>query len=386
MVKINDLFNKIIKINTPNILSLYLTTDPTVVGRNRAGAMIWLKDSLRNIKKSIRSDEQKLFEILEEKIIREVENNNSFSKSLIAFTGPDFFEIAPTNVEVKNDIWWGKPSLGQLEWLLTEYRNFGVIKIHPEKLHYYVIGLNELISDWEEKIDTNTLAWQSKHFPPEDILREKAIPGLRGGDTKEILERHVFEDVQKFWKNSNKSIEKLKKNYHINEVILSGLDTQIEAFQKVANLVSLNIIGSFSFSKDLNQKDFIHNASNIFRDSERNKEKTLVNEIVSRSKENSLASLGIKDVLRIVQEGRAAVTAITSSTDQILLECNNCGYVMPLDYENCNMCSSENLRIGSTRSLIPPLLRKYKSKLNIVSNNISESLNENEGIGVLWKY
>lgn len=386
MVKINELFNKMIQITAPNVLSLYLITDPTVVGRNRSGAMIWLKDSLKVVKKSIKLEEQKIFDEIQGKIIDEVENHNSTSKSIIIFASPDFFEISHTHVDVKNDIWWGKPSIGQLEWLLEEYRNFGIVKVHSEKLQYFVVGLNEIINEWEEKINENTLAWQRKHLPPEDILREKAIPGLRGGDIREIIERHAFEDVQKFWKTSNGSLEKLKKKYDIKEIILSGPDTQIEAFQKTVKFDGLSVIGSFATAKSMNTKNLIINASKIFIDHKRESEIKLVNEIVSRSQENASASVGIKEVLRIIQEGRAAITAISNSTDQILLECNNCGYVMSNEMENCNSCSSFNLRIGSTRTLIPPLLRKYKSKLNVVSTKISESLNQHEGIGALWKY
>ena len=40
MLKLKSLFEKIISISADNVLSLYLETDPTVVGRNRAGVKI----------------------------------------------------------------------------------------------------------------------------------------------------------------------------------------------------------------------------------------------------------------------------------------------------------------------------------------------------------
>lgn len=386
MLKLRSILNKMLVENTQEVLSVYLDIDPARLGRNnRSIALIWLKDSIKEIRKSIPSQSLKDFETLEKKILDEVENGELKGKSLIAFLSKDFFEIAYPQVNVVNEIWWGKPSLGQLDWLLEEYRNIGLIKVEAERLRYYVISMNEIIKEWEEHIPQDTLLWETKHLPPEKVLREKAIPGLRGGDTKEIFERHLTEEIQKFWKGSVASLENMSKNYYIKEIILAGLDSQTDLYQKCVHTNQLKIIGNIHVHKDTQINEMILLAQEVFQKYEREREKEIVDEILERSETDTNASLGIKNVLKVLQEGRAKLIALTDCTDKILIECASCGYVMTKDAKECKQCTSKNLRVGSIRTLLPPLLRKFKVSMDIVSSNISEKFSKH-GIGALWRY
>lgn len=385
MLKLISVFEKILSINADKVFSLYLDVDPTNVGRNRNAAKIWLKDSLRDIRKDLDTSQNTDFENIQNKVVDEVEHNISSGKSIIIFAGSNFFEIATPNINVTNEIWWGQPSIGQLEWILEEYWNYGIIKVASEKVHFYIVGLNEVIKEWEETISSDTLAWQSKHTQPENIMREKAIPGLRGGDTKEIVERHISEEVQKFWKRCASSIETMKKQFHVREIVLTGLESQTDLFQKCTSSIDINIVAKIPLARESSIKDIISAGQQIIQNFERSREQKLVDEIIERSATNTSASLGIKNVLKLIQEGRSSIVAITNGSDKILLECNDCSYVMTKDAKECSQCSSKNLRVGSLKTLIPPLLRKYKTRLNIVSTTVSDIFNKH-GIGALWRY
>lgn len=385
MLKLRSLFDKMMSVNSDRVLSVYLETDPTIIGRKRAAAQIWLKDSLKSIRNDLSPSQLKEFETIHSNILEEAENRISDGKSLILFSGEGFFEAAHPQINVTNEVWWGKPSIGQLDWILEEYRNYGIIKIASERIHYYIIGLNEVIKEWEETISSDTLAWQSKHLPPENIMRERAIPGLRGGDTKEIVGRHISEEIQRFWKHCSSSIEAMKKKFYVNEIVLAGLDSQTDLFQKCINTNEVSVIGKISLARDSSIKDIISAAQQIFQNYERTKEQKLIDEIIERSATNTSASLGIKKVLKLIQEGRSNIVAITNGSDKILVECNDCGYVMTKDAKECSQCSSKNLRVGSLKTLLPPLLRKYKTPLNIVSTTVSDIFNKH-GIGALWRF
>lgn len=385
MLKLRSLFDKMMSVNSDRVLSVYLETDPAIIGRNRAAAQIWLKDSLKSIRNDLPPSQLKEFETIHSNILEEAEMRISDGKSLILFSGKGFFEAAHPQINVTNEVWWGKPSTGQLDWILEEYRNYCIIKVASDKIHYYIVGLNEVIKEWEETISSDTLAWQSKHLPPENIMREKAIPGLRGGDTKEIVERHISEEVQRFWKHCSSSIEAMKKKFYVNEIVLAGSDSQTDLFQKCINTNEVSVIGKIPLARDSSIKDIISAAQQIFQNYERAKEQKLIDEIIERSATNTSASLGIKKVLKLIQEGRSNIVAITNGSDKILVECNDCGYVMTKDAKECSQCSSKNLRIGSLKTLLPPLLRKYKTPLNIVSTTVSDVFNKH-GIGALWRY
>lgn len=385
MLKLRSLFDKMMSVNSDRVLSVYLETDPAIIGRNRAAAQIWLKDSLKSIRNDLPPSQLKEFETIHSNILEEAEMRISDGKSLILFSGKGFFEAAHPQINVTNEVWWGKPSTGQLDWILEEYRNYCIIKVASDKIHYYIVGLNEVIKEWEETISSDTLAWQSKHLPPENIMREKAIPGLRGGDTKEIVERHISEEVQRFWKHCSSSIEAMKKKFYVNEIVLAGSDSQTDLFQKCINTNEVSVIGKIPLARDSSIKDIISAAQQIFQNYERAKEQKLIDEIIERSATNTSASLGIKKVLKLIQEGRSNIVAITNGSDKILVECNDCGYVMTKDAKECSQCSSKNLRVGSLKTLLPPLLRKYKTPLNIVSTTVSDVFNKH-GIGALWRY
>jgi flagellar hook-associated protein FlgK/ribosomal protein L40E len=385
MLKLLPVFEKILTVNANNVLSLYLDVDPTNVGRNRNAAKIWLKDSLKDIRKDLDPSQNIDFENIQNKVVDEVEHNISSGKSIIIFAGTNFFKIATPNINVTNEIWWGQPSTGQLDWILEEYWNYGIIKVASEKVHFYIVGLNEVIKEWEETISSDTLAWQSKHTQPENIMREKAIPGLRGGDTKEIVERHISEEVQKFWKRCASSIETMKKQFHVREIVLTGLDSQTDLFQKCTSSNDINIVGKIPLARESSIKDIISAGQQIIQNFERSREQKLIDEIIERSATNTSASVGIKNVLKLIQEGRSSIVAITNGSDKILLACNDCSYVMTKDAKECSQCSSKNLRVGSLKTLIPPLLRKYKTRLNIVSTTVSDIFNKH-GIGALWRY
>ncbi len=386
MLKLKALYEKMIFVNSDNVLSVYIDTDPTVVGWNRSAAKIWLKDSLKTTRKDISPELQKGFDVLQTKVLEEAKHCISTGKSLIIFASDDLFEITQPKVKITNEVWWGKPSVGQIDWILEEYRNYGIVKVTSEKLHFFVIGLNEIIDEWEENISKDTLAWQVKHLKSETILREKAIPGLRGGDQKEIVERHISEEVQKFWKSSSSAIEKIKKLFGVKEIVIAGTDSQTDLYQKCIFMNGTKIIGKITTTKESNINDLITSAQNIFKEHEKKLEEKLIDEINNKSGQNSTASLGLKQALRILQEGRAGTIAIKHNLDIILLECRDCTYVLPNDSVVCTKCSSKNLRMGSMKSLLPPLLRKYKTQLNIISHHMPEEIIRNDGIGVLWRY
>jgi hypothetical protein len=386
MLKIKSVFEKIIGISSDNVLSLYLETDPTIVGRNRAGAKIWLKDSFKNIKKDLDSSQCREFEIIQHKVIEEVENTLSSGKSIIIFASLDFFEIASPDINVKNEIWWGKPSTGQLDWIMEEYRGYSVVNIDSAKLSYYGIALNEVVKEWQTIIKPDTLAWQVRNTPTESGLREKSIPGLRGGDQKEIVERHVNEEVQKFWKSSISNIENLNQELGTKHTILMGQDAHIQSFQKFLDPTKVNVIGKVSLQREVNLKELLTSSQKFFEDYEREHENKLIAEITSRASGKMPASVGLRDVLKTIQEGKANLTVISNTADSILLECKSCCNVMTNDIKECSKCASKDLRIGTVKTLLPPLLRKYKTRLNIVHHSLSIPLDKHDGIGALWRY
>lgn len=123
------------------MLSVYLNTDPAQ--DPKGSYRIWLKDALKQLEAQVGPGERKRFRELAERA-QQLARTQRHGKAWVAFLGQRVEEQFELRVPVENEVLWGRPGLTQLEWLLGEYKPYGVVLVDSTRVRVFVVAMNEI--------------------------------------------------------------------------------------------------------------------------------------------------------------------------------------------------------------------------------------------------
>lgn len=188
------------------VLTVYLDTD-LADPANRSimpAYRIWLKSRGEALAETIPPRERKLFFAQLARVEEYLQAGSPRQRGLALFAGPNTWEVVPLTMKVRNEAFWGRPSFGQLLWLLDEHRPCGLTVLSRKGARFYLRWLGELIQLEEKKFPAIDLTWRKKDLGK--FTRPGGTIGLRGprGDPQGVhksrgTQRDVFDhrmDVQ----------------------------------------------------------------------------------------------------------------------------------------------------------------------------------------------
>ncbi len=382
--KLEELLNS----SEDKVLTIYLNTDSSVSDGGRTASQIWLKGALKDLKKKISRDDLPYFEKVEEKAQLIVEGTLFKEKSAIIFVGEVLKEVITLQVGVEKEVSFGKPSIGQIIWLLEEYRPYGVIFVDATKVEFLRIQLNrvEMIKSFDLGLETTD--WRKQRLMPPSSPRDGITRGaMGGGDRVEAFVDRVEANTQRFYKETTSFFSQLKKNYNINEIVLGGSEIIQDRYLK---LLSKNkevmVVGRVAIPLYAPPKEVLDTSLAVFWEYEREREKKIVELLLERSATGNLAGVGLDSSLKTLKDGKADTVIISRQIKVSLRECKLCFNLEKDKSGPCSFCGSEVFARGSIKTFLPLLIRKHKIKLEILGGEASEVLMTYGGIGAFWRY
>jgi hypothetical protein len=120
-----------------------------------------LKEEGRSIAEGLSPEEREAFS-------KELERGMEFLSrpkshgSLVIFAGRSVWEVVPLQVEVSNELSWGKPSLGQLFCLAGEHKPYGIVAVDHKGARFFRYSLGEIVEGEEKKFVVDTSGWRQK--------------------------------------------------------------------------------------------------------------------------------------------------------------------------------------------------------------------------------
>ncbi|MFB6285193.1 MAG: VLRF1 family aeRF1-type release factor [Candidatus Bipolaricaulia bacterium] len=380
-----DDLEQLYELDSGPLLSVYLHTDPAE--DPKGSHRIWLKDALRDHEAKLEGDDRKAFREAAERINAHVTDHRPQGKSWVAFVGPGVFVEHHLQVPVENEIQWGRPQLAQLEWMIEEYGPYGVVLVDSQTMRFFVAVMNEITELTHHKLALDTSEWGEKAMmPPSQRQGSPTVGSVRGGNQREAYEQRVAEHTDRFWKDAVPVLHEMRAQHEAEGLLIGGPKDARERFMANIGDAADRVIGEVNVRVGAPAPDVLSESVPVIRAHERARETELVDELLGRASTSAKASVGLASTLKMIQEGRAAQVIVNRRLDEPLQECGDCQYVTTADAEACPNCNGTSLKRGTLRGLLPVLLRRYGSGLEIVQAEAADKLAEHDGIGTLLRF
>lgn len=380
-----DDLERLYELEANPILSVYLHTDPAE--DPKGSHRIWLKDALKEQEAQLSGDDQKAFREAAERVNAQIADQRPRGKSWAAFAGPDVFIEHHLQVPMENEVQWGRPELTQLEWMLEEYGPYGVVLVDSETMRFFVAVMNEMTELADRKLDLDTSDWGEKAMmPPSQRQGSPTVGSVRGGNQREEYQQRVAEHTERFWKDAVPVLGEMKSQNDAEGLVVGGPKDARERFLATIGAEADRVIGQINVRVGASATDVLAESIPVIQQHERARERELVDELLNRASTSAKASVGLESTLKMIQESRADQVIVNRRLDESLKECADCQYVITQDHAECPNCNGTSLVPGTLRGLLPVLLRRYGSDLEIVQAEAADKLAEHDGIGTLLRY
>lgn len=148
------------------VLTVYLDTNPANprnLGRP-SGAGAWVKTHARELATRLTNTDPQLIKNHAQRIDAYLDDHLARAKGLIFFAGAKSWKIVRLQVPVEDEIYWGKPSLGQLMWILDEHQPHGVLVVDRNGARFFRYWLGEIEEQKQDRFELDLSQWRRRVF------------------------------------------------------------------------------------------------------------------------------------------------------------------------------------------------------------------------------
>lgn len=362
---------------TPPVLTAYLETNPAHA-RNQGhppGFLIYLKSRGRVIGARVAKDEQKLFREQLKRVEEHLRQHKLHTKGALVIAGPKAWAVLPLQVDVEDELHWGRPSLTQLLWLLDEHQPCGAVFVDRSGARFFRLWLGEMEEQQRAAFKIDTSQWRRKDLLP------PAHPGNQKtrGSQRDVFEQRIEAQYAKFYRDAAERMRQWAEREKLEPVFVAGPNEVVEPvwaelprpFRERAALVK----------GDMSHLSLPQIQERLMPEVERWKrafELTLVNRMLS-GRNGSRAVVGMDETLAQVQQGGARELVVVRGLGGKLRQCSKCGWTDRAADPECAVCGGER-RVVALRAAIPELARKYGVPVEIVAGEAGRKLREAGGM------
>lgn len=362
----------------PPVLTAYLDTNPANP-RNQGhppGYVIWLKSRAQVLDRRVPQAERKLWREQLRRVEDFLRNQRPHGRGVALIAAPRTWEIIPLQVEVEDELHWGRPSLTQLLWLLDEHQPCGVVVADRGRAHFYRFWLGEIEEQRKEKFELDIAEWRKHHLVP------PAHPGTQKtrGAQRDVFEQRVEAQYARFHREAAERIRSWAEREKLDPVFLVGPN-------EVAERVWSELPRGFRERAALVKGDLAHLPPTELQERiapevarwKREYELALVNRMLANPN-GTRAVVGLDETLRRLQEGGARALVVAQRLGGRLRQCANCSWVDRSADRVCPACGGARRGVP-LRAALPELARRYGVPVEVVAGEAGRTLREHGGIG-----
>jgi peptide chain release factor subunit 1 len=307
-------------------VSLYLDVNPLTNPKRDYG--IHFKNMLKEVTRKIgRDTKNKIKEDLEKIEKYLTDNKKKFNKGIAIISSKPLglWKSYHLSLPVKNElIVDSTPYIKPLLTLLDNYQRYAVLLVDKESARIFVIYLGK-IEDYTEL------------FTPD-------VPGKhkKGGWfalEQTGYERHINYHVSMHIKDVIKTFEDFLHKEAINRIIIGGTEEAVVKIKDMLPQIILNkVITTFPAEMILREKDVLNKTLKIIEKFEREEEKNIVEDLITKTMKNNMAVLGIENILANLQEGKVMKLVFLRDMTARGFKCSNCHFLTVQAIKFCPYC------------------------------------------------
>jgi peptide chain release factor subunit 1 len=266
-----------------------------------------------------------------------------------------------------------RPSVKPLADLIENHGGYGVAVMDRQSIRLFHIHLGEI----QKQID---LSFETvKHTKRGGA---SSMTGRRGGTAgqtqyeSELIDRNMREAVEA-------AVRFFEEN-HVRRILLGGHVSNLPAFQKyLPKLWQSLIMATFNIPIDANPNDILQKTVEIGKKSEIDHENYIVDELLSKGRQNAGAVLGLDATLSAVNERRVKILILDSAYHKSAFLCSECG-LLSTTGDHCSGCSGAMQRLPDASDHAVSAVLRSGGEAVIVQAN--PKLVKAGSIGALLRY
>ena len=352
--------------DTPTFLSIYLNLRDDVNG--------FLERRVREIR-AVLASEPELLHIFEDNLLkaRDYLRKNTERLKKEGHTGiaifiseiMNLFEVQPTPVPMENMmVVDASPYIRPLATFLEEYEDFGIILIDHNHARIYLVKAGEIQ-------ETDRLYEQIFHHHK------------KGGWSQMRFQRRREGELVHFYKEVAEAAEKVFSGEKIRRLIIVGQsDAKKNFIPYLPKHYQKMIIAVLNIETETEDQDIVRASFPSFFKKEREEEKEIVEELMSRIMKGEGAVYGLKEVLRMTQNGRSERVIIQMDLRAPGYKCEQCN-IVELHPKKCPICGSLMHQVDAVEELVE-LAEQTGAEVEFVKHN--DSLEALGGVGALQRW
>ncbi len=360
----------------PPLLTAYLNTKPAEQYHQGLvrDYLTWLKKEATAIAQSVLATEQGLFREQAVRLEEFLRGRTSQEKGLVIFAGPATWELVPLQVELENELHWGRPSVSQLLWIVDEHRPYCIVVLDRARARFFRYWLGEMVELEEKKFPIDISQWKKKE------LGHVAHPTIRKtrGSQRDTFEHRMDAQYGRLCRETAEHAKSICGKGGLTALFLVGSDRLIEPieaqfpreFSQRVVLIGENL-GRTSLP-ELQQR-----LEPRIADWERKHESALVTALLG---EDRGAVVGIDETLAQLQKAKIRTLVLVRDLDASLRQCVKCSWMDRSADPVCSACGGER-RTVTLRDVLPELARSSDADIEVVTGEAAKKLKQAGGIG-----
>jgi Bacterial archaeo-eukaryotic release factor family 10 len=359
---------------SPPLLTAYVRTTPEEASLQGTEPryLHFVKEQGKSVAQGLPSDEQVLFSKELERVTEFLSQPKSHG-SLVIFAGPSVWQVVPLQVEVKDELSWGKPSLAQLVWLTGEHKQYGIVEVDHKRARFFRYFLGELAEGPKKTFGIDISGWRQKDLGK--VISEGM--SITHGTQRDVFDKRLEYQYVRLCRETAQQAAAYFANNHLAAIFLVGPDKLTAAVEaKFPRIFRLPFIRDDQDLARVNPPELLKHLEPRIADWEREHQKALVNALTEDARG---AILGFEETLLQLQRGMVRTLVLARDFDPVLHYCSECSWKGRCADRVCPVCEGA---VGNTtlRDVLPELLLKHAVELEIVSDEPAERLKQMGGM------
>ncbi|OJZ17573.1 MAG: hypothetical protein BGP21_05530 [Thiobacillus sp. 65-29] len=351
------------------VLTAYVDVNPANP-RNQgrpSGAGTWVKTQARTLAARLPGADTKLLREQAQRIDAYIDEHLARAKSLVFFAGAGTWKVLRLQVPVDDEMYWGKPSLGQLTWILDEHRPCGILVVDRNGARFFRYWMGELVEQKEERFEIDLTQWR----------RRELVTG-RGVD-RDSFEQRVGAQHARFFKETAARCRTWREREGFTSVFVAG---PTEAAETVWEALPENCRAQGALVRGLPARvtgpELLRRIEPAIETFKRHRELEEVEALLATG-EGARASLGIDTTLTRIQHGEARRLVAARGLRGEVRVCRQCGWVDRSAEDACPRCGGVR-DSESLRTVLPELAHARNIPVEVVAGEAAERLHAVGGL------
>ncbi len=359
--------------NENHYVSLYLNVNP--ITNPKGEYVLHLKNMIREVSENTEKGVYRKIKSDIEKISTYVTSNKrEFRKGLVLLSSEEqgFWREYNLPVLVKNTLVIDNtPYIKPLLDIVDNNPRYLILLVEKDEARIFVVHLGEIVEYGE--------------------IKTEDVPGKhkKGGWfalAEPHYQRHIDYHVGLHLKEVIKKLESFLSAEQIDLVFTGGSEEAVTMFKDMLpEAVRSRIKGQFAAEMFLKPDEVLKRAEPLLSVYETEKEKKVVDELITRAMKGNQAVLGLADVIGAVMEGRVHKLVFVKDYSESGFKCPKCGLLSVQNIPTCPYCGSEMESIEYLVELVAQRAVEQGAEVEVLAYE-TDSLKERGNIGAILRF